>query len=95
MLFKDLRCPIPRFRKDKGGVVDKCDSHLVDIEANAPVTVRCVCKERHAEGHSNHVEFMQDKCGNVSFREIDPETDSKGYADNGVRFPMTEEEAQG
>jgi hypothetical protein len=95
MQFKEIRCPIPRLQRLAGGIgkVIPCGRYLVDIEANAPVTIRCRCKNDHAHGHSCQSEFTQDENGIITYREIKQPIGSKTYNDNGVRLPMTREEA--
>lgn len=94
MQFKEIRCLIPRFNRQTGQV-EPCDRYLCDIKANAPITIRCRCKNDHEAGHSNQTEFTQDSAGVITYREISPDTDRKGYVDNGVRLPMTEQEIAG
>ena len=92
MQFKEIRCLIPRYHKGNG-TTGQCNRYLVDIEANAPITVRCRCKNDHAHGHSCQSEFTQDENGVITYREIKQPIGHKSYNDNGVRLPMTREEA--
>lgn len=93
MEFIQLKCPIPREFKDERGVhVEPCGSYLCDIEVGKPTTMRFTCRQKHAEGHTNRIEFTQDQHGVVLYREL-PADEKKSYAhDNGVRIPATEEE---
>jgi hypothetical protein len=61
------------------------------MDAVSSTTVRFTCRQRHANGHGNRIEFSQHN-GVVSFREL-PADEKKSYTtDNGVRFPAVEEE---
>ena len=96
MQFKEIRCLLPKRPRASGGVASTgpCGAYLCDVEANAPVTLRFTCRNPHAQGHSNRIEFKQDSLGNVVYREIKPGNETGEYSDSGVRFPAISEEAQ-
>lgn len=92
MQFKELRCLIPRLNTQTG-IVGPCNRYLCDIEANAPATVRCSCKNDHAQPE-NINEFRQDAAGVISYRFLQYDPEDAEYSDDGVRVPMTVEEVE-
>lgn len=78
MEFIPLYCHIPHEGRKK-------PPYLCDVEAGVPVTIRCNCRQKHLDGHTNRSEFKIDAFGTVLFKEIRDETD-KTYFDDGVRI---------
>jgi len=78
MEFIPLYCPLQHVNPQRVG-------YIGDIEAGVPITFRGNCKQKHFPGHSGRIEFQVDAFGNVSWREMEKESD-KEYSFGTIRI---------